>query len=136
MWNAERPTACRGTPRRGFTLLEVLVALAILSIMLVTLYEGFSSTVNINAATRDLWRAIVYVNNELARIERGPSPAVSVQQGEFAPDDPMAGFAWQRQVADEQPFPGVRVRSVTLMLTWETGGAPQSYQSQIYVPAR
>lgn len=122
-------------PRGGFTLLEVLVALAVLSVMLLAMYQGFSSTVNIDTATRDLWRAIVFVNNELARIERGPSPSVSIQQGTFAADDPMAGFAWRREVTDEEPFPGVRVRKVLLELTWEIGGAPQSYQSEIYVPA-
>ena len=132
MWTAE---GMRFRSRGGFTLLEVLVALAILSVMLLTMYQGFTSTVNIDAATRNLWRAIVFVNNELARVERGPSPSVSIQQGTFPTDDPMSGFAWRREVTDEEPFPGVRVRKVLLELTWETGGTPQSYRSQIYVPA-
>ena len=130
MWRAEQARA----GKRGFTLLEVLVAMAILSVTLMTLYQAFSSTLQINAATKGLWRAIVYVNNELARIERGPAPSVSIQQGTFPADDPMAGYAWRREVADVQPLPGVSVRKVLLELTWHAGAAPQTYRSQIYVP--
>jgi prepilin-type N-terminal cleavage/methylation domain-containing protein len=135
---ARRTRARRDGKRRprAFTLLEVLVAMAILVIALVALYEGFISTVRINTVTRGLWKAMVYSNNELARIERSPPPPVSIQQGDFAPDDPMAGYAWRREVTDEQPFPNVTVRKVLLELTWSVGGVKQSYRSQIYVQSQ
>jgi hypothetical protein len=109
------------------------VALAVLSIALVTLYQSFASTVHVNTATRGLWRAIVWVNGELARLERGPVPSVSVQQGRYQGDHPMVGYTWEQQVADEQPFPGVTVRKVTMEVRWDAAGVPQSYRSQIYV---
>lgn len=109
------------------------MAMAVLSIALVTLYQSFASTVQINTTTRGLWQAMQYVHSELARIERGPTPSVAIEQGEFPPDDPMAGYAWRREVMDEQPFPGVQVRKVLLEVTWDAAGVPQSYRSQIYV---
>ena len=139
MWSTDarprgvRPGARPGRRLRAFTLLEVLVAMAVLAIALVTLYEGFISTVRINTTTRGLWKAMLYANNELARIERSPPLPVSIQQGDFPPTDPMAGYSWRREVADEQPFPNVTVRKVLLELTWQVAGTPQSYRAQLYV---
>jgi len=117
----------------GFTLLEVLVAMAVLTIALMTLYQAFATTVQINTSTRGLWKAMIYANNELARIERGNVLPVAIEQGKFAPDSKMAGYSWQREVVDEQPFPGVKVRKVLLTLRWEIAGTPQSYRAQLYV---
>ncbi len=132
--NTDRATP-RAAGRPGFTLMEILVAVAVLSVTLAGMYQGFGSTVQINAASRGLWRAILFANNELARIERQPPPSVSVSQGEYAPDHPMAGYAWKREVSDEEPLPGVKVRKVRLELTWRVGGIEQRYQAQTYVPS-
>lgn len=126
---AHRPCAIS-----AFTLMEILVAMAVLSITLLTLYESFVSTVHINTMTQGLWKAIVFANNELSRIERGPIPDVSIQQGSYQDDHPMAGYDWRREVLDEEPFPGVKVRKVLLELRWAVGGSPQTYRAEIYVP--
>lgn len=117
----------------GFTLMEVLVALSILAITLIAFNYAYTTNIFISAKTEGIWKAMQYANNELARLERGPTPEVAVSQGEFPPDHPMVGYAWTREVKDEEPFPGVIVRRVTLKLTWEVGGADQFYISQIYV---
>ena len=39
-----------------------------------------------------------------------------------------------RDVADEEPFPGVRVRKVIFELSWGTVTGRQTYRSQTYVP--
>lgn len=118
----------------GFTLLEVLVALAVLSVTLLALYHAFASTVAVNTTAEGLWRAMLYANNELAGVERRPAPPVSVQQGEFGDDHPLAGYRWQREVSDEEPLPGVTVRKVAYTLTWQEGGREQSYTAEVYVP--
>ena len=130
------PPGRRQRGRRGFTLLEILVAMAVLSIALVAIFQAFAATLRINTVTQGLWKAIIYVNNELARIERAAAPSVALDQGSFDPKGPMAGYAWRREVVDEQPLPGITVRKVLLEVTWDAAGAPQTYRSQIYVPAR
>lgn len=116
--------------------MEILVTIAVLSITLMTIYRGFASTLQINQATEGLWKAILFTNNELARVERSPIPEVSIQQGEYRDDHPMAGYAWHREVLNEEPFPGVKVRKVVFKLSWKSGEAAQFYQAQTYVPTQ
>ena len=118
----------------GFTLLEVLIALAILSLCLVAIYQGYTSTLAISASTRKLWKAMEYSHNELARWERmNPVPEVSVSQGEFPPGDPMAGYSWKREITDLEPLPSIKVRRIRLDLFWTLGTTAQTYRSSIYV---
>jgi prepilin-type N-terminal cleavage/methylation domain-containing protein len=118
----------------GFTLLEVLIALAVLSVCLLAIYQGYSTVLAISASTRKLWKAMEYSHNELARWERMyPAPEVSVNQGNFPPDDPMAGYSWKREITDLEPLPTVRVRRVRLDLFWTLGSAQQTYRSSLYV---
>jgi prepilin-type N-terminal cleavage/methylation domain-containing protein len=118
----------------GFTLLEVLIALAVLSVCLLAIYQGYSTVLAISASTRKLWKAMEYSHNELARWERMyPAPEVSVNQGNFPPDDPMAGYSWKREITDLEPLPTVRVRRVRLDLFWTLGSAQQTYRASLYV---
>ena len=133
-------TAARNGPskarsgRSGFTLMEILVALTVLSLTLMSIYQSFANTVFIHQATQGLWKAMVFTGGELAKLERGPTLQVEVRQGEYPESHPMAGFRWLREVADEEPFPGVRVRKVIFELSWGTATGRQTYRSQTYVP--
>ena len=120
--------------RPGFTLMEVLVALTVLSLTLMSIYQGFANTIFIQKATQGLWKAMVFTGSELAKVERGPTPQVSVRQGEYPESHAMAGFRWLKEVADEEPFPGVRVRKVVFELSWVAGAGRKTYSSQTYVP--
>ncbi len=118
----------------GFTLLEVLIALAILSVCLLAIYQGYSTSLAVVTSTRKLTTAVSYARNELARWERmDPVPEVSVEQGTFPPGDPMAGYSWRREITDLQPFPSVVVRRVQLELSWPVGLSQQVYRAGIYV---
>lgn len=131
---ARRPA--HATHRAAFTLLEVLVAMTLLSVTLLTLYQTFSSNIYLVRANRSTWKAMIYVNNELMRWERQSQVSVSVAQGEFDPDGPMAGYTWTREIKDEEPLPGVNVRKVELVLNWQDGKAQREYRSHIYVTAK
>jgi len=123
-----------GATWRAFTLMEVLVALSVLSVALVAIYQSFAATAQINQASGGLWKAMVHVNNELARIERAPTPSVGILQGVYRDDHPLAGTEWRRIVADEEPLPGIKVRRVEFELIWDVAGAEQTYRAELYVP--
>lgn len=133
---ANRTSGARPPPSAagGFTLLEVLIALAVLSVCLLAIYQGYSTALAISASTRKLWKAMEYSHNELARWERmSPAPDVSVNQGEFPPNDPMAGYSWKREITDLEPLPTIRVRRIRLDLFWTLGTATQTYRASLYV---
>ena len=119
--------------RRGFTLLEVLIALAVLSVAMLALHQAFASNIFMTIYTRDLWRAIVFTRNELMRVERGKPPSLGVSDGDYDEGHQMTGFHWKRLVTDEEPFPGIKVRKVALELSWTEGIVPRSYTSEVYV---
>ena len=106
------PKPRSGRARGGFTLLEVLVAVAVLSVMLITIYQAYGSNIYIQSFNRALWQAVLHAHNELARYERMPPPSISINEGEYEEDHPMAGYHWKREVTDATPIPGVKVRQV------------------------
>ncbi len=132
-WARLATPAGRGRCARGFTLLEVLVALTILSVLLIALHQAYSSNIYLTAFNRSLWRAIIFSHNEIQRIERLPAPPVSFNEGDFDEDDPMFGFHWKREVVDEMPLPGIRLRKVKLEISWAEGVSTRNYRTETYV---
>lgn len=126
----------RNGGRAGFTLMEVLVAMSVLTVALISIYQAYIDNVQIYRVTKGLWKAIVFANNEMGRIERKTPPSVSISQGVYRDDHPMKGYTWRREVTDEEALPGVKVRRVFLELKWDADGIPQQYTAETYVQAR
>ncbi len=114
--------------------MEILVTVLVLSVTLTAIYQSFGTTVFINESTEKLWKAMAYAENELARVEREATPGIAVRQGEFPPDHEMAGYSWEQEVSDKEPFPGVRVRQIRYALTWRITNINQTHQAVTYVP--
>ena len=121
-------------PKKGFTVLEVLVSLSILLLTLIALYQSFSTSIFVLSSTTNLWKAMSHAQNELLKSERSNSaPPVSLSEGEFELDHPMNGFGWKKNVSDTIPLPGIRVRQVNYQLLWNEGKNTYTYDADIYV---
>ncbi|KAF0158505.1 MAG: hypothetical protein FD159_1122 [Syntrophaceae bacterium] len=84
----------------GFTLLEVMIAMAILAIALVAVFQLQSQSISMSSESRFMTTASLLAQSKMADIEAGKSLGNLSQKGDFAPDHPE--YAWTIQVTDTQ----------------------------------
>ena len=76
----------------GFTLLEVMVAMAIMAIVLVSVYRMHSQTLTMNTASRFYTQAPMLGQSKLAQLETGSSEIIAGDAGDFG--DKFPGYSW------------------------------------------
>jgi general secretion pathway protein I len=82
----------------GFTLLEVMVALAVMSIVLVSVYRMHSQSLAMNTAARFYTQAPMLAQSKMVEIEALSSSAFPADSGEFGEEFP--GYSWKASIAD------------------------------------
>jgi type II secretion system protein I len=82
----------------GFTLLEVMVALAVMSIVLVSVYRMHSQSLAMNTAARFYTQAPMLAQSKMVEIETLSSSAFPEDSGDFGEQFP--GYGWQASIAD------------------------------------
>ncbi len=82
----------------GFTLLEVMVALAVLAIALISIYRLQGQTMMMSGSARFYSMAPKLAQARLAEIERKPFNDISDGSGDFGTDYP--GYAWALSIED------------------------------------
>lgn len=101
---------------RGFTLIEVVVAFAVLTLCLGALYPVFASASRRAILAQDYAQAVAVAESRLAEAGVSESLAGSVGAGN------AGRFAWERSVA---PFvPGAW--RITVEVRWDHDGAQRS----------
>jgi len=108
--------ACRFCRRRifrgGFTLLEVMIAMAILAITLVTIYQSQSQSISMAADARFLTTASLLAQSQMALIDAVDSRAVVSTNGDFGDDFP--GYTWQVEVSAVEELPLLKRITITV----------------------
>jgi general secretion pathway protein I len=82
----------------GFTLLEVMIALAIMSIVLVSVYRMHSQSLTMNAAARFYTLAPILAQQKMAELEIQSNGGFPVDSGDFGENYP--GYSWRASLAD------------------------------------
>jgi len=85
-------------PVSGFTLLEVLIAMAIMAIVLVSVYRMHSQTLTMTAASRFYTQAPMLAQSKLSQLEANPSEVVAGDSGDFGEQFP--GYSWSVSAED------------------------------------
>ena len=82
----------------GFTLLEVMVAMAVLAIVLVSVYRMHSQTLTMNTAARFYTQAPLLAQKKMAEVTTTSSGIFASDSGDFGENFP--GYSWQVSAAD------------------------------------
>ena len=90
--------ADRRTEDDGFTLLEVLVALGIMAVVLVSVYRLHSQTISMATETRFHVQAPLLARGALARFEESRQRGLISDEGDFGKDYP--GYRWKISVEE------------------------------------
>ena len=77
----------------GFTLLEVLIAMAIMAIVLVGVYRMQSQTLTMTAASRFYTEAPLLAQDKLSQLEANPSDLITGDSGDFG--ELFPGYSWK-----------------------------------------
>jgi len=82
----------------GFTLIEVMVAMAIMAIVLVSVYRMHSQTLTMNTANRFYTQAPMLAQGKLAQLETRTSGIFAGDSGDFGEKFP--GYSWNVSVEE------------------------------------
>lgn len=132
-----------GSSERGFTLLEVLLAIALLAIALPVLLGLRNFDLDLQGRAAELTAATLLAQEKLLEIELAGQYPVGETMGEFSPlplgsqtalqSVPRAvGYRWKRTII---PTPLEFVREVRLKISWPRGEQEESVEVSTYVLA-
>jgi general secretion pathway protein I len=89
----------RESPRcRGFTLLEMMVAVSVIAIVLLAVYRLHSQTLLMNLSTRFYTVAPLLAQNKLADIELNSVKELAEGSGDFG--EGYTGYSWEVKIVD------------------------------------
>jgi general secretion pathway protein I len=136
-----RPCVRAATPQthtRGFTLLEILVALVILSISIGVLMNIFSGGIKAARVTRNYNKAVFLAQGKMEELLLRKFNDEFTDSGVFEEDPDfrwdlevleyeMPTDEWQQPDESEAQIPQVRTLEITLRVSWNTGERTQTY---------
>lgn len=110
--------------RRGFTLLEVMVALAIVAIALSAVYKLYSQAFDMNQSARFYTTATLLAEAKLAELAAQPPRDLGSDTGAF--EDDFSDFSWQVSVteveAEEIALSQQSLRQIDIVITHDQQG--------------
>ena len=134
MWNRRRVKYQVHTRAAGFTLLEVLVAVAIVAIALVTFMGLHLRSLDATIRAQDLTTAVLLAQGKMATM--GEFPETGQEQGKFEGPE-LERFQWATAVTEHtlDAVAGgqtVTVRRLEVTVFWADGQQTHQYTLEAY----
>ena len=104
--------------KKGFALLEVIVAMALFAAGIVAISRLFTGSLRLSGGARDTSGAAIYARQRMEEALLAPDPAEGVEQGAFGD-----GYRWKLTTSFvppemETPYDEIRYR---VTVTWNDG---------------
>jgi type II secretion system protein I len=119
--------------KNGFTLIEIVVTLAILSLALPTLLRTFTEAAKGQALAENRTTALYLLKFRMAAIEAEGYPDIGEEDGEFGED---SRFRWHSDVQDVESDEIEGLRLVTVTITWQERGKERLVSMSTYLADR
>jgi prepilin-type N-terminal cleavage/methylation domain-containing protein len=103
----------RASAPRGFTLIEVAIALAILGVGVVTVLELFSGALRMQQSSAVRTRAVVHARTLFDHAVTLPEPQPGETAGDFGD-----GYRWEQVVREAPEYTDGSGRDFDLLSTW------------------
>lgn len=134
MWILKRDRTVRRLATAGFTLLEIMVALAIVAIALVPLLRLHLLSLDATLRSQDLTTAVLLAQGQLAAL--GDFPKAGEESGTFE-DPELQKFRWQSAVTEhtfntDDGATRVEVRRIAVTVFWKEGRGERQYVLESY----
>ncbi|GAB4244012.1 MAG: hypothetical protein OHK0028_22360 [Deltaproteobacteria bacterium] len=105
--------------RRGFTLLEVIIAMALFAAGIVAVSRLFSGALRLSGGARDASAGAIYARQRMEEALLSPDPSEGVERGAFGD-----GYRWTLATSivppeEEKPYDEIRYK---VTVTWDDGG--------------
>jgi type II secretion system protein I len=111
-----RNRSLHGPGTRGFTLLEVVVALTIFAAGIIALMELFSGSLRLSEGARDLSAAQVLASQRMEEALLSPDPVSGVERGAFG-----GKYRWETETTVLTPEEESRYQEVRIRVTIRWG---------------
>lgn len=115
--------------RNGFTLLEVMIAVAILSIALVAVYKSQSQSVAMSTNARFLTSSTLLAQMKMAELDSLNARDIAEGQGDFG--DSFSDYAWRVKISDTEIN---LLRKVTLIIVNTKMITNNTFELVLYKP--
>jgi len=140
MWIRKPANPCGDAKRSGFTLLEVVVALAIVAIALVPLMRLHLLSLDATLQAQDLTTAVLLAQGQLAAL--GAFPEEGEENGKYEEPE-LERFHWQTVVTEHTIEGGatgnpdsigqdIDVRHIVVTVLWADGQRERQYTLEEY----
>jgi len=119
-----------GGKQKGFTLLEITVAMAIAAIALPALLQAFSRGTKNHSLIENKTTALYLLKLKMSEIEMLGTPATGTDEGEFGTD---SRFKWTSDIS-ESDIEGLY--EIVVAVTWQERGREKSVELSTYIADR